>query len=280
MERKILLFILFAAVFTGSVYGAPVLPDTHYEFGKAGDTASVDIVLNGLSNGISGFKLQITPDKAGSIVITSIKFPEWVALKNTTMLPAESVIIKGVDLNRMTINEKNVVLATVEVKSNTGEKGSLKILPLQVDDHAGNPVFSSESNKAVESITTYVAASSTRKERSDDSSVSVTRVTVPPAKDGTLFESATSIQGTTETVSGFIPSVSTANEIKTDKGLSESSSTFTKPVFSPGIPVSTVPAKNDTFSQTIKVKKQPGFLIISVLAALLIGFIINRKASG
>ncbi|GEM_PF-2548169 len=276
MERILILTILFAGLLTLSVSAAPVLLDTGYKFTKAGDTTSVDIILDGFSNGISGFKLQISPEKQGNIIITDVKFPDWIQLKNTTLLPSESVVIKGVDLNdKVTKADSKVVLATVEIKSVTGEKGSLHVVPLAVDDDNGNPVFPQE-NKIINSITGSITPFPQSGTDNSGNPAQVVQSVVPQQNEETMIESAISITKSYQAILEQVTQGNIINSTNTEKELIESS-TKASPVFSRGVPVSTVPAKNDTSSQSTGVKKQPGFLIIGAVFSLFAGFIIFRK---
>ena len=105
------------------------------------ETAVTNITVSSLPNGLSGYNLTISISNSSIAEIESIEFPEWATLHANSSLPSSSVWIKAVDLNEnVEVGAKNVILATITIKSKNEGYSSINISITKIDDDEGYPI--------------------------------------------------------------------------------------------------------------------------------------------
>jgi PKD repeat protein len=87
---------------------------------KPGSSQSVQIVMDEVPSGLSGFNLTISISDPEIAEITAVSLPGWGQLPRNSAVPSSSVWIKTVDLeNKVVSGNKNVLLGTITI---TGKK--------------------------------------------------------------------------------------------------------------------------------------------------------------
>ena len=121
---------------------------------SVGETATVDVVLDTASNGLSGFEIDVTLADPSVAEIVSVTFPSFSFLSSvdgnvvsgftyTLATPAGTVKLKGSDLSsQVALGATNTVLATVTIKGKANGVSSITATPttnLGVQDRQGDP---------------------------------------------------------------------------------------------------------------------------------------------
>jgi len=121
---------------------------------SVGETATVDVVLDTASNGLSGFEIDVTLADPSVAEIVSVTFPSFSFLSSvdgnvvsgftyTLATPAGTVKLKGSDLSsQVALGATNTVLATVTIKGKANGVSSINATPttnLGVQDRQGDP---------------------------------------------------------------------------------------------------------------------------------------------
>ena len=87
---------------------------------KPGSSQSVQIVMDTVPSGLSGFNLTISISDPEIAEIAEVSLPGWGQLPRNSAVPSSSVWIKTVDLeNKVVSGNKNVLLGTITI---TGKK--------------------------------------------------------------------------------------------------------------------------------------------------------------
>jgi PKD repeat protein len=80
-------------------------------------TQEVQLVASSLPQGLAGYELVVSLENPGSAQIVGVSYPAWAIVSNTTSLPASSVKISAVDLNKsVQAGALNVLLATITLR--------------------------------------------------------------------------------------------------------------------------------------------------------------------
>lgn len=113
-----------------------------FQIGSVGETASIPIVLDSASDGISGYRITVSLSDPSVASITAVAFPDWASLKSASGLPAGRVILQGVDLSQQVpVGGTGVLLATLTVKGTATGSTSIVITPdpgMGVQNRNGN----------------------------------------------------------------------------------------------------------------------------------------------
>ncbi|WP_062397651.1 hypothetical protein [Methanogenium cariaci] len=108
----------------------------------AGETATVDLVIDTLPNGISGggkLTVSLTDGAVGDI--TGATFPDWAGLHSAGDLPADETVVKVADMGKQIgAGAKNVVFATLTITGVANGTTSLEVNIEKLDDDDGYPV--------------------------------------------------------------------------------------------------------------------------------------------
>ena len=105
---------------------------------NTGESVIVDIVLDEATQGLSGYNISVellSPD-VGEIV--GVSFPDWATLTDNSSVPADSVILKGVDSGQqITPPSYNVSFGTVTLRGDQEGTSILNITINVMDDFYG-----------------------------------------------------------------------------------------------------------------------------------------------
>ena len=90
-----------------------------------GSSQNVQIAMNEVPTGLSGFNITISVLDPEIAEITAVSFPGWNAMPRNSKIPSSSVWIKAVDLNDQVVaSNTNVLLGTITI---TGKRQVLRI---------------------------------------------------------------------------------------------------------------------------------------------------------
>jgi S-layer protein (TIGR01567 family) len=102
---------------------------------------SVNLILNNISNGLSGYNITISLSNASVASFGSIDFPAWAVAHLNGSLSSGSVWIKAADLNHQIENStQNVILANVTVKGEIPGYTKVTITIGKMDDDSGTVI--------------------------------------------------------------------------------------------------------------------------------------------
>lgn len=243
-RNSIAIATIFSVICVSSI-AASAIPSISVDGEQTTDvglTNKFNIILNEAPTGLSGYKMTVSLANASLGEITSIDFPGWALVNSKGSMPADSVLIKAVDIRDVIkAGANNIILATANVRRDDKGNITLNIIIEKLDDDNGNLIIKnidsnnvqnqSSSTNPVSNSTTYVdisiiksgqtsadktisdgtTAVNNSKERSDkistNDSISTTTITSIPAKTsstetGTMSQQETGTKPQQET-SGF-----------------------------------------------------------------------------
>ena len=103
---------------------------------------TVEIYLDSIPTGLSGYNMTISIDDPSIAEIESIELPPWATLYKNSTLPSFTIWIKAVDLNdKIGPGEKNVLLARLKIRPISGGNTTVSIAVTALDDDYGNPII-------------------------------------------------------------------------------------------------------------------------------------------
>jgi PKD repeat protein len=106
-----------------------------------GQNTQYQLVMNSLPDGLSGYDLVITLADSNIGKIVNITYPAWAGLYNTGTLPANSVKISAVDVNKMIQSgSSNTVIALVTVRGDAPGSSPITISSVHMDADGGGLV--------------------------------------------------------------------------------------------------------------------------------------------
>jgi len=151
MKKALLLFLFILPFLLINVIGnnKPVVSIENAEIRGIGKEIPVNISLNSVPNGFSGYNITIS--LSNSIAnITEVHFPDWAILNATSSLPSSSVWIKAVDLgDEIKAGDTNITLATIVLQSHSVGKSFLNLSVNKLDDDKGYPIQVSIQNSLI-----------------------------------------------------------------------------------------------------------------------------------
>ena len=114
-----------------------------------GSSQNIQLVLDEVPDGLSGFSLNISVLDPEIVEITTVSFPDWSSLETNSTVPSSSVWIQAIDLNKtdpddeigqIKPGETNVLLGTITI---TGKKAGTSDLNILEDSYydSDNPDF-------------------------------------------------------------------------------------------------------------------------------------------
>ncbi len=139
-QRELILLLSLSLLVTGALAtDAPtitVLPADNIL--DLGETSTVTVLLDAVPTGLSGFNITIALTNSSVGEFTQITFPSWAMMPRNSSLPADSVFVQAVDLERLVeVNATNVTLCTLTFRGDTAGTTNLTITPIKVDDDSG-----------------------------------------------------------------------------------------------------------------------------------------------
>ncbi|MGC9445239.1 MAG: hypothetical protein ACP5E9_09995 [Candidatus Methanospirareceae archaeon] len=107
-----------------------------------GGTTVINLTLDTAPNGLSGYNLTLTLSNANIAEILAVEFPAWASLNATDSLPADTVWIKAIDLNKQVENgATNVILAQLTIRGDAEGDCTINAAVTQMDpDGPGGPI--------------------------------------------------------------------------------------------------------------------------------------------
>jgi hypothetical protein len=145
ITKPIAMFLVSVVVFTGIIANSnsssPVVRISDGQVDAIGSTTGINITLNEVQNGLSGYNLTISLSNTSIAEIISVSFPEWAALHDNSTLPGDSVWIKAADLNdQIKSGTTNISLATLTIRGDSPGDTSIIAMVTKMDDDNGNPI--------------------------------------------------------------------------------------------------------------------------------------------
>ena len=139
-QRELILLLSLSLLVTGTLAtDAPtiiVLPADNIL--DLGETTTVTVLLDAVPTGLSGFNITVALTNSSAGEFTQITFPSWAMMPRNSSLPADSVFVQAVDLERLVgVNATNVTLCTLTFRGAVAGVTNLTIIPLMVDDDIG-----------------------------------------------------------------------------------------------------------------------------------------------
>jgi hypothetical protein len=109
-----------------------------------GSSQNVQIVMDEVPNGLSGFNITISVLDPEIAEIAAVSFPGWNAMPKNSTIPSSSVWIKVSDLNDQVVaGNTNVLLGTITLTGKKAGTSDLSIPKTKISDDNGsliNPV--------------------------------------------------------------------------------------------------------------------------------------------
>ena len=112
--------------------------------GAVGALASVDVVLQNATSGVSGFDIEIEVTKSSVAEIDSVSLPAYGFVTQVTGIPGPSVKVSAIDFNhlleprRVSALPSSDVLATLMVKLLSPGTTDLNFTLIRIDDESGD----------------------------------------------------------------------------------------------------------------------------------------------
>lgn len=114
-----------------------------------GDEPTVDLIMEGGDEGISGFSLYLTIDNASVASFGAIYYPPWVSMNRITEVNSSTVLIQGADLgDRAKPGSPEERIASITLDALSAGYATLNVEPVIIDDDRKgryNPISKSAS---------------------------------------------------------------------------------------------------------------------------------------
>jgi len=109
-----------------------------------GSSKNVQIVLDSVPKGLSGFNITISVLDPKTAEITAFSFPDWGKWHMKSTIPSSSVWIKTIDLdNKVRSGDTNVLLGTITLTGKKVGTTNLNLTKIEIVDDGGisiNPI--------------------------------------------------------------------------------------------------------------------------------------------
>jgi PKD repeat protein len=104
-----------------------------------GISASYEIRVSSLPDGLAGYDLRVTLDNPSIAEIIGVQYPAWAVLNNTTpQPPGDSLTLSGVDVGRLVEpGAGSTLLATITVRADTPGTSGISITTVHMDADGG-----------------------------------------------------------------------------------------------------------------------------------------------
>jgi PKD repeat protein len=117
--------------------------------GAVGETVEYPVILDEVPDGLAGFEMTVSLTNPDIGEITAVGYPGWVVLPRTGTLPADSVSIRGLDLEKnVQAGSHDVILANLTLRADTAGTTPVTITIKAMDaDNGGimNPAIQAGS---------------------------------------------------------------------------------------------------------------------------------------
>ncbi|MCQ8893756.1 MAG: PKD domain-containing protein [Methanolinea sp.] len=105
-----------------------------------GEVGECAIMLDEVTLGFSEFEVMVKIEEPGMGTITAVQFPAFARLTSRSKVPAGAVTIKGADTgNRVRNGDRNVLLATLNIRGEAAGTCSILVTVLGLKDENGSP---------------------------------------------------------------------------------------------------------------------------------------------
>ena len=106
-----------------------------------GSTTTVNLTLDSVPDGLSGYNLTVSLSNQSIAEIISVSFPTWVTLHDNSTPPADSVWLKAADLvGNVGIGDTNISLGALTIRGDTAGVCDIMVTVTGMDDDDGDPI--------------------------------------------------------------------------------------------------------------------------------------------
>lgn len=106
-----------------------------------GSSQNVQIVMDKVPAGLSGFKITISVSDPNIAQITAVSFPGWASMHSNSAVPSGSVWIEAVDItDQVAAGKTSVLLGTITLIGKKAGTTDLSITKTDIDDDKGNSI--------------------------------------------------------------------------------------------------------------------------------------------
>jgi len=128
-------------VFAATPAIAEVVDIEDGEIGDIGATTVVNIIMDTVPNGLSGYNMTISLSNASIAEIISVEFPTWASINSNSTLPADTFWMKAADLmNQVQPGDTNINLGTVTIRGDVQGECNITAIVTKMDDDLGDPI--------------------------------------------------------------------------------------------------------------------------------------------
>jgi len=121
-DRRIPVILIIFGIFSlASAVSATTLTVGSAEVSAVGDTATIDIMLDSVPAGLSGYSINVTIADPAAATITAVSYPSWAAMIQTSTLPSTDCKIRATDLDEVVqAGATDITLATLTLQGLDG----------------------------------------------------------------------------------------------------------------------------------------------------------------
>jgi hypothetical protein len=106
-----------------------------------GEVKAFDLVIDRLSDGLSGYELNVALNVTGAAEIVGVSFPSWATIRDNSTLPADTVNLRAADLmQNVGTGASNVTLVTLFVRGDLPGAARLDVDVVELDSDSGSPL--------------------------------------------------------------------------------------------------------------------------------------------
>ena len=137
-------FAIFLAVSIGLGFAIEYSSTIYVDNGTIdtiGSTTEINITIDEIPDGLSGYNLNISLSNTNIAEIMSVTFPAWATLHENSVLPADSVWIKAIDLTeQVKSGDMNILLGTLTIRGDHQGLCDIIATITKMDDDDGYPI--------------------------------------------------------------------------------------------------------------------------------------------
>ncbi len=137
-------FAIFLTVSIGQGFAVESLSTIYVDnstIDTIGSTTKINITIDKVPDGLSGYNLNISLSNTNIAEIMSVTFPAWATLHENSVLPADSVWIKAVDLtDQVKSGDMNILLGTLTLRGDHQGLCDIIATITKMDDDDGYPI--------------------------------------------------------------------------------------------------------------------------------------------
>src|SRR3990170_5478390 len=123
-----LFFLLVSAILIVSAIPPVKLIVDDGQIADAGLTTTVNLTLNEVPNGLSGYNITVSLSNTSVADVISASFPAWAVIHSNGTLPGDSVWLKASDVYRLIESgSSNVSLATLTIRGENSGNSNISV---------------------------------------------------------------------------------------------------------------------------------------------------------